>query len=131
MADKDVEKTEEIFDPLMDAEEAFLHQRGPGKDKIEAWKKEFGYLEWMAFDDEVFVYRSINRSEYRRIFTQSPPTALAEMESFVEEEIIKAALLFPAYDTIDWEKRAGLQRTLSDNIMRLSGFQPTVGPRRI
>lgn len=102
-------------DALLDALGAL--ENSPDPAQIAGWKEAFGGVYIAAFDaDEVFVFRSLNRAEYRDIQT----TDFEPME--YEETVVKKCLLFSSVNSL--EQKAGTIPSLLEMIMQNSNFVP-------
>lgn len=94
---------------------------GPTKTQLDSWKKQ-----WQGYDimlteiqDQYFVFRTLNRFEYKQI------VALPNVDALQREEIIcETVTLFP--QNYKWDKmakdKAGIPSTFSQIIMEKSGF---------
>lgn len=107
--------------PKLDFYDEPLFPGGPGKSQIQAWKKE-----WEGYDlyvtevlNETFVFRTLNRFEYKQLIS------LQKIDALQREEIIcQTVTLWP--DEYTWKEmatsKAGIPSTYSDIIMEKSGF---------
>lgn len=107
--------------PYLDPYDEPLFPGGPGKSQIQAWKKE-----WEGYDlyvtevlNETFVFRTLNRFEYKQLIS------LQKIDALQREEIIcQTVTLWP--DSYTWKEmatsKAGVPSTYSDIIMEKSGF---------
>jgi hypothetical protein len=117
MSDKDIQATA--------AEEKDLF---PSDEEIAALKEKYSNLELIELGGEVYVYRGINRAEHRMLL-QSRVLETAEDADF---EIVKRFLVWPEPSKINWEEKgAGVIPTLSQHIMRLSGFVAGSNPVKL
>lgn len=107
--------------PTLDPYDDVLFPGGPTKSQIQSWKKE-----WDGYDifvteilNETFVFRTLNRFEYKQLVTFIDINALQR-----EETICQTAVLWPIdYDYIKMStEKAGIPSTLSEIIMEKSGF---------
>lgn len=107
--------------PYLNPYDEPLFPGGPYKSQIEAWKKE-----WDGYDiyvteilTEKFVFRTLNRFEYKQLISLQNVDALQR-----EEVICQTVTLWP--NNYNWQKmatdKAGIPSTLSDIIMENSGF---------
>lgn len=107
--------------PHLDPYDEPLFPGGPYKSQIEAWKKEWeGYSIYVTeILTEKFVFRTLNRFEYKQLISLQNVDALQR-----EEVICQTVTLWPGgyeWKTMATDK-AGLPSTLSDIIMEKSGF---------
>lgn len=102
---------------------------GPTRREVEGWKERYeGLVYFTPFDNDVFVWRTLNRPEYREIIRDQTLTALDREEHFTEK-----CVLYP-YD-FSMEKikksRAGIASLLSEMIMDKSGFVAQSAPIKL
>lgn len=97
---------------------------GPSRSELASWKKQFeieGHGVYMTDHlDEVFIWRSLNREEYREIM------ALPNVDPLQREEIIcEICMLFPyEYNFSSMaSKLAGTPAVVAQQIMEKSGFK--------
>lgn len=94
---------------------------GPTKSQLDSWKKQWeGYDIYVTeIQEQYFIFRTLNRFEYKQI------VALPNVDALQREEIIcETVTLFPysyKWDVMAKEK-AGLPSTFSQIIMEKSGF---------
>lgn len=116
--------------PNVDNEDERLWPGGPLKSEVESWKKQFTDV-YLADDIDpniVFVYRPINRYEYKTIVA-----ALNTDPLMREEMICEQCVLFPyeySYGMMS-NGNAGNVSTLSEQILIMSGFSKASVPRRL
>lgn len=117
-----------------DHTDEILFAGGPAKSELESWKKQFeaqGLDIWIVDDlptDQVFLYRDMNRYEYKAIMATPNTDALMR-----EELICEQCVLYP-YDFSYAEMstaKAGIVSILSQHIMGTSGFTKASMPRRL
>lgn len=107
--------------PQIDKYDEPIFEGGPGVKEVQAWKKEWdGYEIYVAeVSNEMFIFRTLNRFEYKQIIT------LANINSLQREEIICQTVTLWPYN-YNWKemaiKKAGVPSTFSDIIMEKSGF---------
>lgn len=102
---------------------------GPTRNKVEEWKQKYGEIFSIEFGDDTYIYRSINRMEYKNILnTEGNATRF-----WREERMTELAVLWPEdYDNNDIaEGKAGVPTVLSEWVMRSSGFEASSGPRKL
>ncbi len=115
----------------------FLHddeifKGGPSRTQVMSWKKQFEVDDHRVFLNEIsgehFIWRTLNRAEYREIM------ALPDTDPLQREELIcEICTLFP-YDynfTSMTNRRAGIPAVLAQLIMQESGFQEPSPPIRL
>jgi hypothetical protein len=98
-----------------------IFANGPGLSQVEIWKKQWpGYVIMVAdVLDEYFVFRTLNRFEYKQL------TALPNLDPLQREEIIcETCTLWPqSYDFKAMAVgKAGIPSTYAQIIMENSGF---------
>lgn len=113
-------------------EEDFFFPEGPLKTEVSAWKKKFEvdghHIHFVEVQGEKFIFRTLNRVEYREIM------ALPNTDPIQREEIIcECCILFPySYDFTDMGKsRAGVPAIIAEQIMKESGFAKIAAPIRL
>lgn len=93
-----------------------IYRNGLTEEIVEDLKKEYGDIYATEYDDVVFVWRPINRKEYREIVVDAGNGPLDR-----EEAICQLCVLWPkGYNFSDG--KAGYAALLSQNIMDESGF---------
>lgn len=88
------------------------------QNQIETWKIKYKKIYKNRIDSDNFViWHSINRGEYKEIFSNADSSFLEK-----QEQIVKTVCLYP--NNIDEliEERAGLANMLSEEILAYSGF---------
>jgi TPP-dependent indolepyruvate ferredoxin oxidoreductase alpha subunit len=87
---------------------------------IPQWKAQYGNVFKNTLEDDSFViWRSIKRGEYKSLLN-----AEKEIDILTKQEAIsKIAILYPANVDELIDSRAGLATVLSEEILRLSGFE--------
>lgn len=115
--DEQVDPNEEIFDG------------GPTNAMIDEWKEAYdGNVFYVPFQHRGYVYRTIYRSEYKRILRVEGAT-----EEYRKEQVVARAMLWPENYTkqvMDGD-HAGIVDTLFEYIMATSGFRPETGPIKL
>lgn len=98
-----------------------VFDNGPTKSMIDIWKKQWGEGNVFAtsIDDDTFIFRTLNRTEYKQII------ALQNLDALQREEIIcETVTLWPM--DYNWHTmatgKAGLPSSYSCIIMKKSGF---------
>jgi len=120
---KDEEKVE-VVDRSNDMEylEEEIFPDGPTGRQVEEWKSRFGEIYSTTFDNEVFIWRTINRIEYKETLKIKGADHL-----YREERMCSRCVLWPIqYDHVLMASgKAGIPSVLADHIMEKSGFAPT------
>lgn len=119
--------TEEVFEENPINENDFqIYEYGPYMSQIEIWKKQYGqgHVLHTQVIDKHFVFRTLNRFEYKQI------VAMQNVDALMREEIIcSTCVLHPRnYDFKSMaSSEAGYPSTLSKIIMENSGFTSEYG----
>lgn len=110
----------------IDPDDIPLFENGPGLSQIEIWKKQFGKEKVFHTQilDKHFVFRTLNRFEYKQI------VAIENIDALYREEIIcNTCVLWPL--NYNFKKMAkedsGYPSTLAQIIMENSGFTKEYG----
>lgn len=95
-----------------------------GQEQIDKWKDEHGRVMKLTINKEDWYYRSIRIDEYLNI------QRLIEIDSNAqgEEELVRVGLLHPE---LPKKPGAGLVFTLSEEILRISGFTQDSVPQEL
>ena len=96
-----------------------IFDEGPLESEIIAWKKQFGKVYSTDIEGDVFIWRPLNRYEYKQIMA-TPNTN----ELIREEMICEICVLFPygySYEHMVNEA-GGIPSMLAEQIMQKSGF---------
>lgn len=104
-------------------------RNGPTRREVEGWKERYnGLVYFTPFDGEVFVWRTLQRPEYREIISNTTLTALDREELFTEK-----CVLFPYDFSLEKIKkhRAGVPSLLSEMLMDKSGFVAQSAPIKL
>lgn len=115
------EDYEEEENPKLFSYDEPLFPNGPTKTQIDSWKKQWEGYDIYAVEvmNQYFVFRTINRFEYKQL------VALQNVDPLQREEIIcETVTLWPRtykWDVIAIEK-AGIPSTFAQIIMDKSGF---------
>ena len=96
-----------------------LFPEGPTLNKVEEWRSLYGQVYATEFDDEIFIWRTLKRVEYKEILKIKGADAL-----FREERICQKCVVWPEnYDFVDMASgKAGTPSILTEQIMDKSGF---------
>jgi hypothetical protein len=120
------------YDGVQYTEEEWLApvvRNGPSRMEVEEWKERHsGHVYFTPFESEVFVWRTLQRPEYREIIRDTTLNALDREEMFTEK-----CVLFPRNFSIEQIKksRAGIASLLSEMIMDKSGFVAQSAPIKL
>lgn len=111
--------------PIND-EDFQIYENGPYFSQIEIWKKQYGqgHVLHTQIIDKHFIFRTLNRFEYKQI------VAMQNVDALMREEIIcSTCVLHPRnYDFKSMAaNEAGYPSTLSKIIMENSGFTTEYG----
>lgn len=103
-------------------------RNGPTRKEVEGWKARYEHVYFTPFDGETFVWRTLQRPEYREIIRDTTLTALDREELFTEK-----CVLFPYDFSLEKIKksRAGIASLLSEMIMDKSGFVAQSAPIKL
>lgn len=122
-----INTVEEDFqeNPIND-EDFQIYENGPYFSQIEIWKKQYGqgHVLHTQIIDKHFIFRTLNRFEYKQI------VAMQNVDALMREEIIcSTCVLHPRnYDFKSMAaNEAGYPSTLSKIIMENSGFTAEYG----
>lgn len=102
---------------------------GPTRREVEGWKERYGgFVYFTPFENDVFVWRTLQRPEYREIIRDQTLMALDREEHFTER-----CVLYPYDFSIEKIKksRAGIASLLSEMIMDKSGFVAQSAPIKL
>lgn len=122
-----INTTEEAFEenPIND-EDFQIYENGPYISQVEIWKKQYGqgHVLHTQIIDKHFIFRTLNRFEYKQII------AMQNVDALMREEIIcSTCVLHPRnYNFKSMSaNEAGYPSTLSKIIMENSGFTAEYG----
>ncbi len=101
---------------------------GPTRNKVEEWKSRYGSVYMTDIEDEVFVWRTITRIEYKEILKAKQADAL-----YREERMCEKCVLWPEnYSFISMSQgKAGIPSLLAEHIMDKSGFNPVADAQKL
>lgn len=117
------EETEQELTPL--EELAVILQDfsdAPDITTLNMWSERFDNIfSSSVSSDDIFIWRTVNRSEYKKILSTIAP----ENAGHLEDAIVRKCLLYPTA-TVEFfsGSRAGLIPTLFEQMMFKSGFIP-------
>lgn len=105
-----------------------LFPEGPKMTKVEEWKSRFGAVYLTEFDEEVFLWRTLTRKEYKDVMKVQQADTY-----YKEERICDRCILWPEeYNFVKMTHgKAGVPSLISEQIMDKSGFTAKVGAVRI
>lgn len=104
-----------------------IFDEGPTRRVVEEWKKIYGTVYFTPFDDGVFIWRTLNRPEYRRLIEDKK---LSTMDR--EEEMTNICLLYPKLTMEEIKTdNAGRASTLAEMIMAKSSFVAQSAPIKL
>lgn len=96
-----------------------IFEGGPYLSQVEAWKKQYGEIYATNIGDNVYIWRTLTRAEYKQIM------ALPNTNPLIREEMIcQLCVLYPENFTYDVmaSQGAGIPAVLAQEIMNASGF---------
>jgi hypothetical protein len=129
-AEGDTEQTPELNEKGYTEEEwnAPIFAGGPTRREVEEWKEKYRGVYFTPFDDEVYVWRVLERNEYRELINDRELTTLDRQEKIVEK-----CVLFPRNYTREKmiTGKAGVPSLLSEMIMEKSGFVASSAPIKL
>jgi len=99
---------------------------GPTQNQINEWKSKFGAIYMTDVDDEIFIWRTITRLEYKDIIKLKDADAM-----YREERMVEKCILWPEqYDFTSMSHgKAGTPSLLAEHIMTKSGFTEVVSQK--
>lgn len=126
---EEAEEEEEFNDLMFDEEgNELLFPGGPTLGKVEEWKSLHGDIYLTEFDQEVFVWRTLKRKEYKEIMK------VQGADNFYKEErICDKVMLYPEnYNFMEMGRgKAGIPTLVSELVMEKSGFQAKTGAMKL
>lgn len=98
-----------------------LFPGGPTHETVERWKATFGDVYITEFDEDVFIWRTLSRTEYKEVLRIKNADAM-----YREERICEKCVLWPeGYNHIVMSNgKAGIPTLIAEQIMDRSGFLP-------
>lgn len=105
-----------------------LFPGGPSVDAIEEWKSRYGEIYLTEFEEDVFIWRSLTRKEYKEIMK------IANADNFYKEErICDKVVIWPeGYNFLKMgQGKAGIPTLIAELVMEKSGFQAKTGALRL
>jgi hypothetical protein len=103
-----------------------LFEGGPTNDMVAEWKSRWGAIYATEFDDEVFIWRTLSRIEYKEILKVKNADGL-----YREERICEKCVLWPeGYGFMNMGGgKAGQPSIVAEQIMAKSGFAASEATR--
>ncbi len=101
---------------------------GPTRQEVEEWKDKYTDIYYTPYDDDIYIWRPLYRSEYREVITNESYTIHDREEVFTEK-----CVLFPRNYSLDKVKegKAGVPSLLAEAIMEKSGFIAQTAPIKL
>lgn len=126
-----VEETEAVEeDSILDnGDGEFLFPNGPTMNQVEEWKSRYKEIFLTEFDDDlVFIWRTLNRKEYKDIIKIQNADNL-----YREERICERCVVWPEnYSYMSMSSgRAGIPSLLAEQVMDKSGFVAKTGALKL
>lgn len=101
---------------------------GPTRQEVEEWKDKHGHVYFTPFEAEIYIWRTLDRPEYREIIRNQEITML-DREEIITEKCVLYPRNFTAKTMI--KGRAGVPSLLSEMIMDKSGFVAQSAPIKL
>lgn len=109
--------------PQISPDDQPIFPGGPLESQVLSWKKQFQTIYLMNIQDEYYIFRPLNRYEYKQLM------AIPNLDPLQREEIMcETCVLWPVdytYDVMSASK-AGVPAILAEEIMEKSGFTRNV-----
>lgn len=118
-------ETEDTTEEILDINEP-LFDGGPLLSQVEEWKGLYGQVYFTEFEDgDVFLFRALNRKEFKDIMSIESADAL-----YREERVCERCVIWPEdYNFLSMTTgKAGVPSLISEQVMEMSGFASKVGP---
>lgn len=129
LGEDETEGSEEVAEDLIDADgKELLFPGGPTLDKVEEWKSQYGEIYLTEFEEDVFIWRSLTRKEYKDVMK------VERADNFYKEErICDKVVIYPeTYNFMQMAQgKAGIPTLISELVMEKSGFQAKTGALRL
>lgn len=105
-----------------------LFPGGPTLTRVEEWKSLHGEVFLTEFDEDVFLWRTLKRKEYKDIMKINGAD-----QYYKEERIVDKVALYPEnYNFMAMTNgKAGVPTLLSELVMEKSGFQAKTGAMKL
>lgn len=128
-APEDENEEQEWDSYSMDPDEV-LYEGGPTFAEINAWKDQYGDVYVTDFMGKYYVWRTLNRHEYRSLVrkleeaVQNGKISQGEATMNNEEDIAELCIIHPKYSRIEGANHlAGVASTIAQQVMEASAFQ--------
>lgn len=119
------EEAKVIIEEAVEVEEV-LFPGGPSIAQVDAWKEQFGQIFMTEVDDDdAFIWRVLNRKEFKEIMKLDNADAM-----YREERVCERCILWPegySFEAMS-NGKAGAPTILAEQVMEKSGFTPKTGP---
>ena len=99
------------------------------KDHILKWKETYGGIQVAFFDSTPYLFRGMNRMEWKELNRQ--PTITPDQQLMLEEEVTNRVLLLPREFDLAELSSAGIPSSIFAMVMKLSKFEPDIPPMRL
>jgi hypothetical protein len=119
-------KKETVKEEEVQAQEEVLFPGGPTLKQVDEWKDKFGQVYMTEVDeDDAFIWRVLNRKEFKDIMKLDNADAM-----YREERVCEKCIIWPeGYTFVTMgDGKAGVPTILAEQIMEKSGFTPKTGP---
>ncbi len=115
------EVAEEATDISELAKELEVYEEAPDEPLLEAWKSTYGkfFVSSILGDETIFIWRTINRSEYKQLAN----SGVMKNQNSYEEAVVRKCVLWPIVTQEGMSMSdAGVVPTLCKQILFKSGF---------
>lgn len=104
---------------MTEKKEELVFENGPTVTKLAEWKSMYGDVYSSSIDGTVYIWKPINRKEYKDLVKNKDADAF-----YKEERLCEKCVLWPAdYNFMAMAmESAGVPSTLAEQIMEKSGF---------
>lgn len=105
-----------------------LFPDGPNLEEVEEWKSRYGEVYLTEFEEDVFIWRSLTRKEYKEIMK------IERADNYYKEErICDKVVIWPeGYNFLQMAQgKAGIPTLIAELVMEKSGFQAKTGALRL
>lgn len=103
---------------------------GLDPEKVTEWKKMYGKVAKLTLGGETYVYRPIKRLEWKQLLDKVDK-AEGGMQMLQEQTASRCVLHPPGFSSNLSICPAGVPSTLSDAVLKISGFQQEVEPEEL
>jgi hypothetical protein len=126
---EELKKEAVVEEKTEDPGETPLFANGPTQNMVEGWKSQYKAIYLTEFDeDTIFIWRSLNRKEYKDIMKIENAD-----QYYKEERICEKCVLWPknySFMTMG-NGKAGVPSFIAEQIMDKSGFIAKTGALRL